>query len=193
MSSMPTVPLYDTFPPRPRQNLWPSRIHSGYQNLRLLVCPNDGPNPGSWGTPTPLYPADGVPRSYICNAWNDHMKVTLTEAEMSQYMAGDYPGSIKASAIRQPSDTIVLGEKMTISIHYHMDLLELERTGAVGNDLFQLERSRHGGAGAQTGTGGSNYSFADGSVRFVRFNRVLGPINLGAVTAAGRIAYAVNQ
>lgn len=181
----------DVYPPRPRQNLWPSRIHSGYRDLRLLVCPNDGPNPASWGTPTPEAPADGKPRSYMCNAWNDYMKSTLNEADMSRYMTGDYPGSIKAGTIRNTAETIILGEKMTTSTHYHMDLLELESNGAVGNDLFELERSRHGGAGEQTGTGGSNYSFADGSVRFLKSGAVLWPVNLWAITDAGRVGYAV--
>jgi prepilin-type N-terminal cleavage/methylation domain-containing protein len=183
----------DIFPPRPRYNLWPSRIYGGYQNLKLLVCPNDRQNPASWGSPTPLYRADGVPRSYIINGWNDYMRATLTEADMSVFMAGDYAGSIKASAIRRTSETVVLGEKMTASTHYHMDLLELENNGAVGNDLFELERSRHGGAGAQTGTGGSNYSFADLSVRWIKFDKVLWPENLWAITDSGRTEYAVRQ
>jgi len=181
----------DVYPPRPRRILWPSRLYSGYQNLKLLVCPNDGPNPASWGSPAPDAPADGVPRSYMCNAWNDYMKATLSEGDMSLYMAGDYPGSLKASILRNTADTIVLGEKMTRSTHYHMDLLELESNGAVGNDLFELERSRHGGAGEQTGSGGSNYAFADGGVRYLKSDAVLWPANRWAVTEEGRLAYAV--
>jgi prepilin-type processing-associated H-X9-DG protein len=72
-----------------------------------------------------------------------------------------------------------------------MDLLELERGGAVGNDLFQIERSRHSGTAQNSGTGGSNYSFADGSVRFIKFGGVLWPENQWAVTDAGRTEFAV--
>ena len=181
----------NTFPPRHRENFWPSRYHSGYKDLRLLICPNDGPDPASWGAANPLYPADGKPRSYMHNAWNDYMKDTLSDADMSQYMGGTYAGSMKATAIKNTSETIVIGEKMTKSAQYHMDLLELERNGAVGNDVFQLERSRHGGAGEQTGSGGSNYAFADGGVRYLKSGVVLWPVNLWAVTDAGRTEFAV--
>jgi prepilin-type N-terminal cleavage/methylation domain-containing protein len=180
----------NTYPLRPRENFWPSRYYPNYKNLRLLVCPNDGPNPGSGGATNALYPGDAKPRSYIHNAWNDYMKDTLTEADMSQYMAGNSSVSVKASIIRHPSDTIVLGEKMTASTHYHMDLLELERNGGVGNDLFQLEPGRHGASSGQSGTGGSDYSFADGSVRYFKSGKALWPANLWAVTDAGRLKYA---
>ena len=72
-----------------------------------------------------------------------------------------------------------------------MDLLEPEPSGAVGNDLFQLDRSRHSGTGPNTGAGGSNYAFVDGSVRFIKFGQILFPENMWAVTAEGRKSYAV--
>jgi prepilin-type processing-associated H-X9-DG protein len=72
-----------------------------------------------------------------------------------------------------------------------MDLLEAEPGGVVGNDLFELDRSRHSGTGTEnSGTGGANYLFGDSSVRFVRFDRILSPLNLWAVTPAGRTNYA---
>jgi len=181
------------FPPRARTNLWPSRIFDGYKDLRLLVCPNDGPKPASWGGDDPAnFPGDAAPRSYIYNGWNDIMKTLLSASQMDAYMHGAYPGSVRDSAIVHPSDTVTLGEKLTESPHYHMDLLELEAGGAVGNDLFQLDRSRHGGNGQKnSGSGGSNYAFADGHVAFVQFGEILGPINLWAVTDEGRTAYAV--
>src|SRR5438093_2388243 len=159
----------DFYPPRASNNLWPSRIYDGYKDLKILVCPNDGPNPQSWsGTEAAKYPADGKPRSYICNGWNDFMRDTLTADEMSKYMGGASDSCMKASRLGQPSLTILLGEKMTQSAHYHMDLLELERGGGVGNDLFQLDRSRHGGVGQNTPSGGSNYAACDGSVKVIK-------------------------
>src|SRR5215467_12384107 len=69
------------FPPRARANLWPSRIYDGYKDTRLLVCPNDGTDPATWGGDDPVqYPADAAPRSYIFNGWNDYMKGILSEA-----------------------------------------------------------------------------------------------------------------
>lgn len=183
---------HEYYPPRARKNFWPSRIYDGYRNVKLLVCPNDGADPQSYPGDDPAsYPADGKPRSYIYNGWNDYMRDNLSAEEMSKYMNGTSDACLKSSRIEQPSLTLLLGEKMTQSHHYHMDLLELERGGAVGNDLFQLERSRHGGVGQNSPSGGSNYAVSDGSVRFTKFGEVLWPLNLWAVTEAGRTEFAV--
>jgi prepilin-type N-terminal cleavage/methylation domain-containing protein/prepilin-type processing-associated H-X9-DG protein len=183
------------FPPRSRFNFWPSRIWTGYKDLRMLICPNDGRNPQSWGTLDANYPADAQPRSYIYNGWNDYMKIALSDADMSAFMGGTYAGpTIKESDIPHASQTVTIGEKITLSKHYHMDLLETDpSTGGVGNDLFELERSRHSGVGSNNGSGGSNCSFADGSVHFVKYGEMLWPINQWAVTDAARTNYAVNQ
>jgi prepilin-type N-terminal cleavage/methylation domain-containing protein/prepilin-type processing-associated H-X9-DG protein len=182
----------DLFPPRSAFNTWPSRFHDGYKDNRLLLCPNDKANPQSWAGADPAhYPNDGLPRSYIINGWNDYMKDTLTGPQMDAYMGATYPGSMKESAIPLPVDTVVLGEKKNTSPHFYMDLLEAEPGGVVGNDLFELDRSRHSGTGTEnSGTGGANYLFGDSSVRFVRFDRILSPLNLWAVTPAGRTNYA---
>jgi prepilin-type N-terminal cleavage/methylation domain-containing protein/prepilin-type processing-associated H-X9-DG protein len=181
------------FPPRSRTNLWPNRLLPGYQDLRLLVCPNDGPKtPSSWANDTP---ADAAPRSYIINGWNDYMSDALGGAGMADYLGGYYYGpTIKENAILHPSDTVTLGEKLNSSSQFHMDLLEPEAGGAVGNDLFQLDRSRHNGnAQANSGGGGANYAMVDGSVRFIKYGNILWPLNLWGVTDAGRTNYAVNQ
>jgi len=179
-------------PPRPRANFWPSRLYDGYKDLRLLVCPNDGRDPQSWEGDEPgKYVADGKPRSYLINGWDDYFQSMLSTSDMALYMSGRYPGSFKESEIRRPSETVALGEKLTKSWHYHMDLFEPEGGGAVGNDLFQLERSRHGGIGSNNPSGGSNYAFVDTSVRYIKYRDSLWPINWWAVTADGRTKYAV--
>jgi prepilin-type N-terminal cleavage/methylation domain-containing protein len=181
----------ELYPPRANENRWPNRIYGGFKDLRLLVCPNDGSDPKTWGGPA-QFVADNAPRSYIINGWNDYMKSTLSPADMNSFMGGTYAGSLKESQIPHPSDTVTLGEKKTASAHYYMDLLELESNGAVGNDLFQLDRSRHGGPGGEnSGSGGSNYAFVDNSVRFVKYGEILWPVNLWATTDAGRTNYAV--
>jgi prepilin-type N-terminal cleavage/methylation domain-containing protein/prepilin-type processing-associated H-X9-DG protein len=185
------------FPPRPRANFWCSRIYDHYRNLRVLVCPNDFDPSGSWdGDPPRQFPADGAPRSYIYNGWNDAMKARLSEGDFrTLYMHGYLvQATLKETEIALPADTVTLGEKMSgpDHYHYHMDLDEVESGGAVGNDLFQLERSRHGGnGGSNSGSGGSNYGFADGSVRSIKFRDILWPVNLWAVTLPGRTNYAV--
>jgi prepilin-type N-terminal cleavage/methylation domain-containing protein/prepilin-type processing-associated H-X9-DG protein len=180
------------FPARLNAMRWPQRIYDNFKDVRLLVCPNDGRNPQTMGSGFGMV-ADNVPRSYIINGWNDFMKTSLSAAEMDAYMNGTSLLSIRENQILFPSETVVFGEKLNSSPHYYMDLLEAESNGTVGNDLFQLDRSRHGGTGAKnSGSGGSNYAFVDGSVRFVKFSQILGPaINLWAVTEQGRIANAV--
>jgi prepilin-type processing-associated H-X9-DG protein len=121
------------------------------------------------------------------------MQATLSAAELGAYMNGTLSRALmKESQIPHVSDTALLGEKITTSPHYYLDLLEPESNGAIGNDLFQLDRSRHGGSQRKnSGSGGSNYVFADGSVRFVKFGDILGPLNLWAVTDRGRADNAV--
>jgi prepilin-type N-terminal cleavage/methylation domain-containing protein/prepilin-type processing-associated H-X9-DG protein len=177
------------FPPRPRTNRWPNRLQPFYRDLRLLLCPNDRPDAASWGHDNP---ADAAPRSYLINGWNDHYQTVLDAAGMQTFMNGDYPNGVKDTVVTLPSATVVFGEKRATSPHYHMDLLELEPGGAVGNDLFELDRSRHSGNGQEnSGGGGANYAMADGSVRFIKFGEVLWPQNLWAVTDAGRTNFAV--
>jgi prepilin-type processing-associated H-X9-DG protein len=95
-------------------------------------------------------------------------------------------------AIRQPSDTIVFGEKKSDSTHYYMDLLEPSRGGR-GNDVTEIERGRHSTARTGTQSGGSNYAMADGSPRFIRFKGLLYPLNLWAVTDSFRTNYAFSN
>ena len=177
------------FPPRTNVFRWPSRIYDNYRNVKLLVCPIDGSDPATQGAGDPvLYRADHSPRSYIYNGWNDYMQATLSPAELAAYMNGTLPPAVmKESQIPHVSETVLMGEKITTSPHFYLDLLEPESNGAIGNDLFQLDRSRHGGSGRKnSGSGGSNYVFADGSVRFVKFGGILAPLNLWAVTDQGR-------
>jgi prepilin-type processing-associated H-X9-DG protein len=90
---------------------------------------------------------------------------------------------MKAALIPNPTDTITFGEKKSTSRHVHMDFSQ-----GRGNDIEQVEQGRHG-AGGQ-GSGGSNFAFADGSVRFLHFGRSLKPVNLWAVTEEWRHATA---
>jgi prepilin-type N-terminal cleavage/methylation domain-containing protein/prepilin-type processing-associated H-X9-DG protein len=182
------------FPPRARYNMWCSRIYEGYKDIRLLVCPNDQPNPNTWGgDDTNHYPVDAAPRSYIYNGWNDYIHDQLSADDFASYLDGYQLNAVmKSSAIPHPSDTVVLGEKKNRSWHFHMDLFEVEPGGAVGNDLYELDRSRHGGTGVEnSGGGGSNYAFVDGSVRFVKFGEILCTLNLWGVSDKARADYAV--
>ena len=48
-------------------------------------------------------------------------------------------------------------------------------------DMTQLEQGRHSN-GAHKGSGGSNYVFADGSARYVRYGGTVLPVNMWGVT-----------
>jgi prepilin-type N-terminal cleavage/methylation domain-containing protein len=172
------------YPPRSGTSRWPTRLRDGYRTLSLLRCPTDGPNPATGNANTNLYPADGVPRSYLINGWTDYFEELLKNdpAAWDAYInGGSYPQGIRELAIPLPSETIAFGEKETGSPHYYMDFYE-----GRGNDVDEVEQSRHAGSGPSSRGGGSNHAFVDGSARFLKYGRGMAPINLWAVTAAGR-------
>ena len=55
-----------------------------------------------------------------------------------------------------------------------MDFLE-----GIGNDFSEVEQGRH--SATATGSGGSDFAFADGSARYLAFGKMLMPQNLWAV------------
>lgn len=181
------------FPPHVTANRWPTRFHDGYKDARLLRCPNEKEDPKT--DISAAFPFDSLPRSYLINGWNDYMEETLSTADLNSYLRSGTNEVIRMreSNILHPADTAILGEKKSQKADYYMDLLEQESGNLTGNDLFRLDRSRHGGAGGEnSGNGGSNYSFADSSVRFVKFNRILSPLNLWAVSDKARVEYAAS-
>ena len=170
------------FTPRSMVGRWPGRLQDGFRDVRILRCVSDGQNPVSQGGST--NEADRAPRSYLINGWNDYFQTTLDADDWAAYKNATYPGSIKESLIPHPTETISFGEKNTDSPHYYMDFYESN-----GNDVEEVEQSRHSTMGKQTRTGGSNYAFADGSARYLKFGQSLSPINMWAVTDAYRTNY----
>jgi len=174
----------EKFPPRSSVERWPEEFRNNYINTNLLRCPSDMPGIPATGSANPnKYPADAAARSYIINGWNDYFKSTLSDPDFQAYMSGTSQTCFKRNAIPHPSDTIVFGEKKTASPHYYMDLLEPGSSSdfpgrVLGNDDTELEQGRHEGLGPGTRSGGSVYAMADGSARFVKYWRALGPLNL---------------
>ena len=163
----------EKFPTRRTRDWWPALLFDGYQNLAILRCPSDVPYPLSSGSPGSTAP-DLAARSYIFNGWNDYFGTfRMTNA-------------ISENDIAEPSATIVLGEKESKSGHYWMDFLEGSRSGVTGNDITELEQTRHSARGSNSGGGGSVYGMVDGSVQYLRFGRSLAPINMWAVTQLWR-------
>ncbi len=143
---------------------WPTLLYDGYQNLTLLKCPSDIPNPPS--NASGPNPPDNAPRSYIFNGFNDYFGSMRPTNDLSE------------ASIHEPTDTITFGEKEPTSGHFWMDFLE-----GRGNDITELDQSRHAATGkANSGGGGSVYGFADSSVRFLGYGRAFVPINMWAIT-----------
>ena len=164
------------FPPRQFPNTWAAVLLDYYKEVKILRCPSDGP--GIPATRTDFAPAnegDIAPRSYIINGFNDYFQQVLTNFSMNA-MLGQ---SAREELIKYPSDTIVFGEKRNESKHYYMDFLE----PPIGNDVDELEHARHNGGHH---AGGSDYAFADGSARYLRYGESLAPVNFWAVTEAWR-------
>ena len=60
---------------------------------------------------------DTAPRSYIINGWNDYFQQTLGAEDFGKYMSGRYLIPLREGAIKEPSETIMFGEKKTESAH----------------------------------------------------------------------------
>lgn len=148
------------FPPNRMTNRWCNLMYPYYQDLKLLICPSDGPNPNT-ATPAQAYnlKPDYSPRSYIMNGWDDY------------YLAidGKVPPEVTVpeTVIRYPSETIALGEKITEEWDFYVDMVSED-------DFRAVEQKRH--------NTGSNFMFTDGSVRNLRFGKSLSPLNLWAIS-----------
>ena len=167
------------YPPRSNFRRWPSQLQSGFDNLQVMICPTDHPLPGSDTN------ADLAPRSYVMNVFSGYFARVLNEGTYRLFSKGLYPGSMNQESILDPTDTILFGEKKTLSNAYYVDLN--------ANTLLDVnELGRH--SASMTGawnSGGSNHSFADGSVRFVPFGKALCPFNEWAITESGRRSFAI--
>jgi prepilin-type N-terminal cleavage/methylation domain-containing protein len=161
-------PRYHTSP------RWPTLLQESYNNLAVLVCPSDL----FLGTPAtgggPPGSADAAPRSYLINGWGDVFADALTATN-----------SLKENAILKTTDTIVIGEKQNDKMDYYMDFNE-----GYGNDFDRTEYHRHPLQTRAGRGGGSNFNFADSSVRFIKYGDATFPNNLWAVSETDRVKYA---
>ncbi len=147
------------FPSRGGGKFWTTLMYDDYKDVKILLCPDDR-NPKTLGTANA---ADKAGRSYIFNGFNDFFR--------GQPIGANVP----ETAIQYPTDTILFGEKDGSDPrkggHFWMDYQDFD-------DLSALEQNRHKTGG---GRGGSNYAFADGSARFLKFGEAFSPLNLWAV------------
>jgi prepilin-type N-terminal cleavage/methylation domain-containing protein len=158
----------DQLPPRCFIPLWTLPLHPYYLDVTLLKCPTEH---------------NGSGRSYLINGWNDSFEQKLSPEDFAVFMAFQWPDGMRLSWIPNPSETVVFGEKRTGSPHAYMDFLQ----GVKGNDLEELEHGRHGG-GRSPRERSSNYGFADGSARSLKFGGSITPVNFWATTDKWRNA-----
>jgi prepilin-type N-terminal cleavage/methylation domain-containing protein len=178
-----------TLPPHITSSRWPDKFYDYYgKSLKLLLCPGEITN-----TPATIGPsnnvADAASRSYFINGWNDYFYDKLGEpAFTGVYLAGQYQTGLKENAVLHPSDTILLGEKISGRGDFYMDM---RAKAGFGDDFSAFAQDRHAGRGEGSGTGGCNNTYADGSTRYNKYGTTLDPLNLWAVSDANRLAYAV--
>ena len=147
----------------------------------------------TWETDATNYPADAAPRSYLINGFNDYF------ASISGITAWDplqnfmFTNTMKEDFVLRPANTIIFGEKRTDAGDYYMDTLEPDPvTGAIGNDFVKIaEQSRHEAGRPGSNSGGSVYSFMDGSTRYLLYPTSLYPLNLWCISDADRDGYKV--
>jgi len=153
---------------------WPFRLKSYYVDEKLLICPTDtraverpiGTNMLTW--------------SYMINAFDDWFKANLTPEKYYDFLiAYTYPHGLPEVAIREPSETIILAEKVTTEVQLHIDV-------DYGNHVDKVEHGRHMTGSGGSRSGGSVFAFADGSARYLRYWQSLAPLNLFAVTDVWR-------
>jgi prepilin-type N-terminal cleavage/methylation domain-containing protein len=181
--------------PRTNSYRWPALLLEYYRTTNLLVCPTDalrGP-PASDSTAPSII--DRASRSYLINGWNDYFADNLSGGDFAAYMAGSYPrSSVRETAIAEPSNTILFGEKKNIPASgsepadyrdFYMDLAE-----GVGNDLDRVEQGCHSVTKKGVNAGGSNYALADGSATYKKYGSTVWPLNLWASSQSNRVYYA---
>ena len=170
------------FPPASLDQPWPVQLQPYFQNLDVMLCPTEK-LPG--GTGDPADPSH-APRGYVMNVFSDYFSTTLSVKDLKSFYKGTYSAGLAESFLKQPSETILFGEKKSGRDEYYVVL-----TSPLLRETEVTEQRRHFQTANDPESGGSNHSYADGSVRYSRYGRTLCPVNEWAVTDSGRTNLAI--
>jgi prepilin-type N-terminal cleavage/methylation domain-containing protein/prepilin-type processing-associated H-X9-DG protein len=153
--------------------VWVDRLEPYYANRKVLHCPTDPRR---------------VEVSYLMNGFIDYFVMHSFRGNWDEffgvYKDGGFP-ALRLSGIPEPAQTITFGEKRADSKgDSYMDIWPAQ----YGSDhLTEVAHGKHRSGGDER-NGGSNYAFADGSVRFLKYGAAFSPKNLWAVTEPFRNA-----
>jgi len=147
--------------------VWVDRLEPYYANRKLLRCPTDGRK---------------VDVSYLMNGFIDYFVMHSFRGNWDEFFGAYKTGgfsAIRLSRIPKPADTITMGEKRADSDDdAYMDIWPPQ----YGSDhLTEVAHGKHR-LGSKERSGGSNYTFADGSARYLKYGEAFSPENLWAVT-----------
>lgn len=147
--------------------VWVDRLEPYYRDHKLLRCPSD---------------PRGTEQSYLLNGFIDHFVINSFNGNWDEFFGTYKDGgfaSVKLSNIPRPAETITFGEKHADSNgDAYMDIWPPQ----YGSDhLTEVAHGKHR-VGGKERNGGSNYAFADGSARYLKFGEAFSPQNLWAVT-----------
>ncbi len=158
-------------PPLSVQNHWTNQLQGYYKAVTIVLCPSE-----SIGKPD----SNSPPRSYMINGFRDYFREAGYPAVPSfATPAGNY--AIQESAIRDPTKTILFGEKNEMSTAQYLELFK-----PAGGYIDDLEESRHPKHSNRDRSGLSNYAFFDGHVEALKFGKSTCPVNLWAAMSKWR-------
>ena len=161
-------------PPLQPSGRWPQQLRSRYGDLRLLTCPSDRLSAGEHSA-TNWVTADIVARSYLINGFADYY-LTYWGADQYKTLAKVPVPSLKESVIEHPSETVLLGEKSTLSWEFELNVFKTP-----GSYVDDLAENRHNNPSQSPRGGGANYANADGSISYLAWGTSTCPVNLWAV------------
>ncbi len=181
--------------PRTNASRWPTLLIEYYRTTNVILCPTDALRGAPPSDAAAVNIPDRANRSYLVNGWNDYFSDNLSPGDFATYMSGKYArSSVKETAVIEPSNTMLFGEKKNIPTSgtepalysdFYMDLGE-----GVGNDLDRVEQGCHSGTRKGVRGGGSNYALVDGSAAYKKYGSTVWPLNLWATGQSNRIYYA---